>query len=109
MTCKYSKQIAILEIHKAYWRISDSLVKLKRIIVETVDAWNFRITEVTRKKDGDKKDKPVTVELESPAAEEVFIFSESQENLTLAEKESVTISKKVKSIDSSDSMLLMQY
>lgn len=96
------------EIYKAYWRISDSLVKIKRSIVEIIEAWNIKIVEVTRKKDIDKKkDKPITVDLDNSPSEEALISIESQENVNKivpGERNSVILSKKVKSLDSSDSM-----
>lgn len=77
-------------------------MKIKRSIVELIDAWNIRIAETTRKKDTDKKkDKPVTVDLESPTAEEALLSSESFE--AVREKDPITLSKKNKSLDSSDS------
>lgn len=83
---------------------------MKRSVVEIVESWNNRITEMTRKKDVDKKkDKPVPVDLDSTASEESILSSESQENNgknISIEKDSLTLSKKVKSLDSSDSRLL---
>lgn len=71
--------------------------------MEIIDVWNIRIAEVTRKKDSDKKkEKPMTVDVETSTTEDP---SESQENRnSIGERDQTILSKKVKSLDSSDSM-----
>lgn len=67
----------------------------------------MRITDVTRKKDGDKKkEKPPAVDIDTPTLEDSSVFSESQENVnrnSVGDRDLVTLSKKVKSLDGSDS------
>lgn len=79
-------------------------MRIKRNIVEIVETWNLRIADVTRKKDNDKKkDKIVSVDIDNASAEESFMSTESLENKNISRDKDV-LSKKVKSLDSSDSM-----
>lgn len=71
--------------------------------------WNMRIAEITRKKDCDKKkEKSVTLDVDSPTVEESFTSSESQETISknvTTERDPMMLAKKVKSLDNSDSKL----
>lgn len=81
--------------------------------METIDVWNGRMAEVTRKKDGDKKkEKSMTTDADTPPVEELLSSSETQENVirnSIEDKDPITLSKKVKSFDNSDSMLILKY
>lgn len=53
------------------WRIEDAITRIKRLIAESVDQWNLRLSESTKKRDSDKKrEKSITIDLESPSAVE---------------------------------------
>lgn len=88
-----------LELHLAYWKISDSLIRLKKNLVDIVDGWNVRLNElINRKKDGDKKkEKPVDNNSEESAEHQdtSIVFEENHANSFN--------SKKIGSIDNSDS------
>lgn len=101
-TCAYYFICLLLGIFEAYLKIQDVLIKIKRSIVETVDVWNTRLAEVTRKKDTDKKkDKPTQIESE-PSTEETGA-SEIANDLVIDEQPekgtSNLIFKKLKSLD----------
>ncbi|CAH1099797.1 unnamed protein product [Psylliodes chrysocephalus] len=86
------------ELHLAYWKISDSLIRLKKNLVDIVDGWNVRLNElINRKKDGDKKkEKPVDNNSEESAEHQdtSIVFEENHANSFN--------SKKIGSIDNSD-------
>ncbi|XP_018563541.1 putative 1-phosphatidylinositol 3-phosphate 5-kinase [Anoplophora glabripennis] len=90
------------ELYAAYWKISDVLIKIKKSIVETVDVWNVRLSEATRKKDTDKKkDKPSQIESDSSVDETVTseLSNELQINEQPEKGTSNLIFKKLKSLD----------
>lgn len=92
----------------AVWQIDDAITRIKRMISECVDQWNLRFSESTKKKDTDKKrEKSITVDLESPGAVEAHLFLfESSEGSTKGHVEPTTGSalstKKNKSLDQGD-------
>ncbi|EFA00380.1 1-phosphatidylinositol 3-phosphate 5-kinase [Tribolium castaneum] len=89
------------KLHIAYWKISDSLIRIKRLIVETVDNWNLRLSESARKRDDKKKDRTSYSDLESPTIPENKTLSET--DISHSEtSNSATITKKIKSLDQSD-------
>lgn len=73
--------------------------------METVDIWNTRLSEVTRKKDTDKKkDKPAQIESE-PSIDESGSTEIANESFTGEQPEKGTsnlIIKKLKSLDSNE-------
>jgi 1-phosphatidylinositol-3-phosphate 5-kinase len=82
----------------AYWKISDALIRIKRLIVETVEVWNLRLSEAARKRDNDKrKDRTSYSDLESPTIPENKTLSET--DISHAESASVGVAKKIKSLD----------
>lgn len=99
--------IFILEFEVAVWRIADSLIRLKKIIVDAVESWNMRLSEALRKRETDKK-KEKTVELDSPGnPEQKPLLSEvgscDQSDQTYLQG----MSKKIKSLDQSESKLIL--
>lgn len=92
-----------LLVQTAVWRISDSLVRVKRLITETVDIWNTRLSEI-RKSSIDKKKEKILPELESPNTPELKpLLPDISENQAKNES-STTITKKIKSLDHTDGM-----
>lgn len=90
------------KLHIAYWRISDSLVRIKRLIVETVDNWNLRLSESARKRDSDrKKDRSSYSDVESPTINENKTLSETDILHNEYSHSNVT-TKKNKSLDQSE-------
>ncbi|KAK9877229.1 hypothetical protein WA026_016976 [Henosepilachna vigintioctopunctata] len=49
------KHFNAIQVTSAYWSLDDAIVLIKRFLVETVENWNSRLTEVDKKKDSDKK------------------------------------------------------
>lgn len=96
------------EVLSATRKIEDCLVIVKRLLVEGVDQWNYRLSEATKKKDTEKKkEKPVTIELESPSIADNKIYSEFNEIHNSPSNQinedtagNTTLSKKIRSLDS---------
>ncbi|CAH1155707.1 unnamed protein product [Phaedon cochleariae] len=92
-------------LHSSYWKISDNLVRIKRSIIETTEYWNMKLSEVTRKKENDKKkERLAPVDSDSPNTEEIEV--ECQENSTFVPDEkdhNISTIKKMQSLDNSDS------
>ncbi|CAH0546520.1 unnamed protein product [Brassicogethes aeneus] len=64
-----NKKFTEKDLHIPHWSILDTLTKIKRLIVETVDSWNVRLMEATRRKETDKKrEKSISSEFESSTA-----------------------------------------
>lgn len=77
------KEFNINETKKAYYRLSDRIVLVKRCLVEIVDNWNVRLTlEADKKKDVDKKRDSHTIS-----------ESESVNNDTTSQKSEVELSQ----------------
>lgn len=90
-----------VSVQAAVWRISDYLVRIKRLITETVDVWNSRLSEI-RKSNIDKKKEKILPELESPnTPESKPLLSDTSEHQTKIES-STAITKKIKSLDHTD-------
>ncbi|CAG9857457.1 unnamed protein product [Phyllotreta striolata] len=63
------------EVHLSYWKLSDTLTRLKRSLVEIVEMWNGRLSDfITRKKDSNDKKKEKTED-----STEIQISSEEKE------------------------------
>lgn len=100
----------------SYWIISDSLVRIKRHIVETVYTWNVRLSEAARKRETDKKSKDKNAqqtELQSPVTETKNIGdnveeyeADSQSDGNSGESGTGVISKKIKSFDQTEGKTL---
>lgn len=88
-------------VHTSLWKIQDGLVRIKKIIVDTVEQWNSRLSDVVRKSDK-KKDKP-QVESDGPRTPEILESDHSliQSNES-ANSGSPAITKKIRSLDQSD-------
>ncbi|RZB49897.1 1-phosphatidylinositol 3-phosphate 5-kinase [Asbolus verrucosus] len=94
------------DLYIAYWKISDSLIRIKRLIVESVESWNLRLSETARKRDNDKKkDRSSYTDLESPTIPESKTLSDtdiSHSNSSDNTQSSVVMTKKIKSFDQSE-------
>ncbi|KAJ3663453.1 hypothetical protein Zmor_007712 [Zophobas morio] len=87
------------ELYIAYWKISDSLIRIKRLIVETVESWNLRLSETARKRDNDRrKDRASYTDLESPTVPEAKTLSDTDISHSESSNSSAT-AKKIKSLD----------
>ncbi|GJQ83295.1 putative translation initiation factor IF-2, N-terminal region [Trypoxylus dichotomus] len=100
-----------LETPTAVWRISDALVRVKRLIVDAVEQWNMRLSESFRKRDIDKKkDRTSHTDLDSPIVSDTRPFvnqtTECDGKKQYTEPVANTITKKIKSLDQSDASLL---
>ncbi|XP_017776695.1 PREDICTED: 1-phosphatidylinositol 3-phosphate 5-kinase [Nicrophorus vespilloides] len=93
-----------LELQRAFWRISDALVRIKRMIVETVDVWKTKLSDAAIKKEEKKKDRNSHQELESPSSETRYLLSETSDSE--GNKDEPTnvgiITKKNRSLDQGD-------
>ncbi|KAL3284887.1 hypothetical protein HHI36_019023 [Cryptolaemus montrouzieri] len=91
------KDFNIIEVGKAYWKLSDSMVLIKKFLIEIVENWNTRLTEAEKKKDMDKKkDRNTISESENLSTDQKSQLEASQSsNLS----ELSTISKRIKSLD----------
>lgn len=87
-------------VHTSLWKIHDGLVKIKKIIADSVEQWNNRLCDILRK--SDKKKEKSQLESESPRTPDIeseFFLVQSSESANSA---SPVISKKIKSLDQSD-------
>lgn len=86
-------------------KIQDGLVRIKKIIVDTVDQWNGRLSDIARKTD--KKKEKSQSDIESPRTPDCKTDASESEHSLLQSSESVSsgspaISKKIRSLDHSD-------
>lgn len=88
-------------VHTSLWKIQDGLVKIKKIIVDAVEQWNIRLSDVVRKSDK-RKDKS-QAESDGPRTPEVL---ESDHSLIQSNESgnsaSPAMTKKIRSLDQSD-------
>lgn len=88
-------------VHTSLWKIQDGLVRIKKIIVDTVEQWNSRLSDVVRKSDK-KKDKS-QVESDGPRTPEILESDHSMiQSNEGANSGSPAITKKIRSLDQSD-------
>lgn len=88
-------------VHTSLWKIQDGLVRIKKVIVDAVDQWNVRLSDVVRKSDK-KKDKS-QVESDGPRTPEIlesdhFVVQSSESG----NNASPAMTKKIRSLDQSD-------
>ncbi|KAK4877008.1 hypothetical protein RN001_009514 [Aquatica leii] len=93
----------INKMQAALWRIDDAIVRIKRLITESVEQWNSRLAEAAKKRDSDKKkEKTVSVDSDSPDVVEaqplLFQFDSKPETTG----SSSLSTKKIKSLDQGD-------
>lgn len=62
-----NKEFDQKSVCQTYWKIQDSITKIKMSLVEVVDNWNLHLSEAIRS--DKKKEKTAVPELESPAVE----------------------------------------
>uniref|UniRef100_A0A1Y1N0Y2 1-phosphatidylinositol-3-phosphate 5-kinase n=1 Tax=Photinus pyralis TaxID=7054 RepID=A0A1Y1N0Y2_PHOPY len=92
------KQIAV-------WRIEDVIIRIKRLILECVEQWNVRLADLAKKRESDKKrEKVVSVDLDSPEAVEAqpLVVSQPVEAKVDHPTSSGLSTKKIKSLDQGD-------
>lgn len=86
------------------WKIEDSIVKIKKLLMETVDQWNTRLLELIRKTD--KKREKYTQDIDSPrTAENKSVTSEMSDcelSQSTENSSSGAFTKKIKSLDQGD-------
>ncbi|KAK5642357.1 hypothetical protein RI129_008524 [Pyrocoelia pectoralis] len=87
------KQIAV-------WRIDDAIIRIKRLITECVEQWNIRLSDLSKKRESDKKkEKVVSVDLDSPDVIEAQPLIEAKSDHPFS---SGLTAKKIKSLDQGD-------
>lgn len=84
------------------WKIQDAVTKIKKMIVEMVEQWNLKLSDIIRKTDK-KKDKVSQQDIESPrTADSKSIASENSDSEQAEAGSSAGITKKIKSLDHGD-------
>ncbi|KAF5269883.1 hypothetical protein FQR65_LT05681 [Abscondita terminalis] len=91
------------KIQNAMWKIEDAIIRLKRLIVESVEQWNSRLADAAKKRDSDKKkEKTVSVDLDSPDAVEAQPLLFQPEPKAESANCNSFSAKKIKSLDQGD-------
>lgn len=89
-------------VHEALWKIQDALVRIKKIILEAVDLWNCRLSEVARK--SDKKKEKQQSEADSPRTPDMHEVNPMQ---TGESGNSPALARKIRSLDQCDGKYLV--
>ncbi|KAF5299848.1 hypothetical protein FQA39_LY11385 [Lamprigera yunnana] len=91
------KQVAI-------WRIEDAIVRIKCLIIESVEMWNSKLADVAKRRDSDKKrEKTISVDLDSPDVVEAQLLCQTADIKSETPVSSSSLSTmKIKSLDQGD-------